>query len=50
MKRIWLAAAAALAASPLAAQGMQHMSHADTAAPKTPMIMEGYGSGGFTHR
>jgi len=23
------------------------MSHADTAAPKTPMLMEGYGSGGF---
>jgi tetratricopeptide (TPR) repeat protein len=47
MKRIWLAAAAALVASPLGAQDMQHMSHADTAAPKTPMILDGYGSGGF---
>jgi tetratricopeptide (TPR) repeat protein len=47
MKQFWLAAAAAFVASPLAAQDMQHMSHADTAAPKTPMILEGYGSGGF---
>jgi len=44
---MWLAAAAAWIASPLAAQDMQHMGHADTAAPKMPMIMEGYGSGGF---
>lgn len=47
MKTIWLAAAAALVGSPLGAQDMQHMSHADSAAPKTPMILEGYGSGGF---
>jgi tetratricopeptide (TPR) repeat protein len=49
MKTIWLAASAALLAMPAvaAAQDMKHMSHADTAAPKTPMILEGYGSGGF---
>jgi tetratricopeptide (TPR) repeat protein len=47
MKRIWLAAGAALIASPLGAQDMQHTSHADAAAPKTPMILDGYGSGGF---
>ena len=47
MKTIWLAASAALLAMPAVAQDMKHMSHADTAAPKTPMILEGYGSGGF---
>lgn len=47
MKTIWLAASAALIAVPAAAQTNMHMSHADTAAPKTPMIMDGYGSGGF---
>jgi tetratricopeptide (TPR) repeat protein len=47
MKTIWLAASAALLAMPAGAQDMKHMSHADTAAPKTPMILEGYGSGGF---
>lgn len=47
MKTIWLAASAALLAVPTAAQDMKHMSHSDTAAPKTPMILEGYGSGGF---
>jgi tetratricopeptide (TPR) repeat protein len=47
MKTIWLAASAALLAAPTAAQDMKHMTHADTAAPKTPMILEGYGSGGF---
>ncbi len=47
MKWTWFAAAAAFAASPLPAQDARHMSHADTAAPKSPMILEGYGSGGF---
>lgn len=47
MNWTWFAAAAALAASPLWARDMRHMSHADTAAPKSPMILEGYGSGGF---
>lgn len=47
MKRIWLAATAVLMTSSVAAQGMQHTNHADTAAPKTPMILDGYGSGGF---
>src|SRR6476469_6862866 len=47
MKTMWLAASAVLLAAPATAQDMQHMSHADTAAPKTPMILEGYGSGGF---
>ena len=47
MKTIWLAASAAFLAVPAAAQDAMHMSHADTAAPKTPMILEGYGNGGF---
>jgi hypothetical protein len=47
MIRKWLAAGAAFIAAPLNAQGMGHMSHVDTAAPKTPMILEGYGNGGF---
>ncbi len=47
MKRTLLAAAAIFVATPLAAQSMQHMSHADTAAPKTPKILDGYGNGGF---
>lgn len=47
MKSIWLAASAALLAVPAGAQDTNHMSHADTAAPKTPMILDGYGSGGF---
>ncbi|WP_308516829.1 hypothetical protein [Sphingomonas flavescens] len=33
------------AAVPAAAQ--DHMSHGDMAAPKTPMLLEGYGNGGF---
>ena len=40
-------AAAALLASPLSAQADMHMGHSDTAAPKTPMILDGYGAGGF---
>jgi tetratricopeptide (TPR) repeat protein len=47
MKTFWLAAGAALLAVPAVAQDAMHMSHADTAAPKTPMILEGYGNGGF---
>ena len=33
------------AAAPAAAQ--MSMSHDDMAAPKTPMLLEGYGNGGF---
>jgi tetratricopeptide (TPR) repeat protein len=47
MRTFWLAASAALLAVPATAQDTMHMSHADTAAPSTPMIMEGYGTGGF---
>jgi tetratricopeptide (TPR) repeat protein len=48
MKSIWIAAAAAgLAGSPLSAQKPMHMDHGDSAAPKVPMLLEGYGSGGF---
>lgn len=47
MKTIWLAASTALLAVPATAQDSMHMSHADTAAPKMPMILEGYGNGGF---
>ena len=47
MKTIWLAATAAILAVPAAAQEPLHMGHSDTAAPTTPMLLEGYGSGGF---
>jgi tetratricopeptide (TPR) repeat protein len=47
MKLILLAASAAFLGMPAAAQNPMHMDHSDTAAPKTPMIMEGYGGGGF---
>jgi len=47
MKLLCVAAVAALAASPLSAQSDMHMGHSDTAAPKTPMILDGYGGGGF---
>jgi tetratricopeptide (TPR) repeat protein len=47
MNRIWFGAAIALLAAPAAAQDAMHMSHADTVAPKTPMLLEGYGDGGF---
>jgi hypothetical protein len=47
MKTIWLAANAALLAVPAAAQDAMHMNHADSAAPKAPVILDGYGSGGF---
>lgn len=47
MKAFWLATAATLLASPLCAQDMAHMAHGDAVAPKTPVIMDGYGSGGF---
>src|SRR5947209_6675176 len=47
MKSHWLAAAAILVAAPLRAQSAMAMDHGDTATPKTPMLMPGYGSGGF---
>src|SRR5438270_13122633 len=47
MKLILLAAGAVVLGVPAAAQNPMHMDHSDTAAPKTPMIMEGYGGGGF---
>src|SRR5438270_2942239 len=47
MKSHWLAAAAILLAAPLRAQSAMAMDHGDTAAPKTPMLMPGYSSGGF---
>ena len=46
MKAFLLGTAGALLAAPLCAQGMP-MAHDDMAAPKTPMIMAGYGAGGF---
>src|SRR6478672_212184 len=46
MRSFWLATVATLLAAPLCAQGMP-MSHGDMAAPKVPMIMDGYGGGGF---
>ena len=47
MKLLCVAAAAVLLASPLSAQSDMHTGHSDTAAPKTPMILDGYGAGGF---
>lgn len=41
-------AAALLAAAPLNGQTPLHDGHADMAAPKAPMLLDGYGSGGFT--
>jgi hypothetical protein len=46
-KGMMVAIAAASAAGPLAAQGMSNMNHGDMAAPKTAMILGGYGDGGF---
>ncbi|MEO5611289.1 MAG: hypothetical protein ABIT68_00770 [Sphingomicrobium sp.] len=46
MKVILIGATALLFAAPVSAQDMQHM-HADTAAPKVPMLLDGYGGGGF---
>jgi tetratricopeptide (TPR) repeat protein len=47
MRRTWLLTVAAMVAAPCYAQSSQHAMHADMAAPKTPMLLEGYGSGGF---
>jgi hypothetical protein len=47
MKSNWLAAAAFFTAAPLCAQSAMPMDHGDTVAPKTPMLMPGYGGGGF---
>ena len=47
MKSTWLAAAALFTAAPLCAQSAMPMDHSDTAAPRIPMLMPGYGSGGF---
>ena len=38
---------ATMIAAPTYAQSAGHAMHADMAAPKTPMLLEGYGSGGF---
>ena len=42
-----MVAMAAAWTTPLAAQGMSNKDHGDMAAPKTPMILDGYGDGGF---
>ena len=47
MKVIWLAAAAASLGASAMAQHPPHMGHSDMAAPKTPMLLDGYGGGGF---
>lgn len=46
MKAGWLGAAAMLVSLPLGAENMA-MGHGDMTAPKTPMILDGYGTGGF---
>src|SRR5689334_8908085 len=49
MKTAWFltSVAAAIASAPLSAQGVDHTNHTDMAAPKSPMLLEGYGTGGF---
>ena len=47
MKSIWLVVAASMIAAPTYAVNAQHMTHDDMAAPRAPMIMDGYGNGGF---
>jgi hypothetical protein len=47
MRLFWIGAAAVLIAAPLGAQTAKHMTHGDMAAPKSPMLLEGYGNGGF---
>jgi tetratricopeptide (TPR) repeat protein len=47
MRQFWLTALAGILSVPASGQSMQGMAHADTAAPKTPMILNGYGNGGF---
>jgi tetratricopeptide (TPR) repeat protein len=47
MKSIWLVVAGTVAAALPWAANAQHVMHDDMVAPKTPMILEGYGSGGF---
>ena len=47
MKKLLLAAAAAALPAPIGAQGTA-MAHDDMAAPKRPILMTGYGNGGFT--
>ena len=47
MKTLCLAAAAAIAVAQHSPAFAQHMGHDDTAAPKRPMLMDGYGTGGF---
>ena len=42
-----LFAAAIMAAAPLNGQSALHGGHADMAAPKVPMLLDGYGSGGI---
>ena len=47
MKSVGLGLLALMLGAPATAQQMSHMAHDDMAAPKTPMIMDGYGGGGF---
>ncbi len=47
MKLAGLGLLALMLGVPATAQQMSHMAHDDMAAPKTPMIMDGYGGGGF---
>ena len=47
MRSLLLLTAAMIAAEPLHAQSAPHGSHADMAAPQVPMLLDGYGTGGF---
>jgi tetratricopeptide (TPR) repeat protein len=47
MRVFWIGTAAALIAAPLGAQGAKHTGHGDMAAPRSPMLLQGYGNGGF---
>jgi tetratricopeptide (TPR) repeat protein len=47
MGKFWIGTAAALLVAPVSAQSAKHMGHGDMAVPKSPMLLEGYGNGGF---
>jgi hypothetical protein len=47
MRKIWIGMAAAALATPLCAQSSKHMAHDDMVAPKSAVLLEGYGNGGF---
>ena len=45
--KTWLFTAAIMVAAPVQGQKASHSDHTDVAAPKVPVLLDGYGSGGF---